>query len=75
MIWDIQNFNVSVQPKFPFNDSNNIDMAELHVQRKKGGFIWLWIILMILLIAGGVYYYMHSQNPETYPLPAKTTAN
>lgn len=50
-------------------------MAELHVQRKKGGFIWLWIILMILLIAGGVYYYMHSQNPETYPLPAKTTAN
>jgi len=50
-------------------------MAELHVQRKKGGFIWLWIILMILIIAGGVYYYMHSQNPETYPLPAKSTAN
>jgi flagellar basal body-associated protein FliL len=49
-------------------------MAELHVQRKKGGNIWLWVFLIILLIAGGVYYYMHYHNPETYPLPTKSPA-
>jgi len=74
MIWDRKTLTVEVQQKLSLNDKN-ICMAELHVQRKKGGFIWLWIILMILIIAGGVYYYMHSQNPETYPLPAKSTAN
>jgi len=73
MIWDIKTLTVAVQQKLSLNDKN-ISMAELHVQRRKGSLIWLWIMLIILLIAGGVYYYMHSQNPETYPLPAKSTA-
>jgi hypothetical protein len=50
-------------------------MAELHVQRKRNSFLWLWLFLIVLLIAGGIYYYMHNKNPQAYPLPTKSTGS
>jgi hypothetical protein len=49
-------------------------MAELHVQRKRHGLLWLWIIVIILLIAGGIYFYLHNKNPRDYPLPGKSSS-
>jgi hypothetical protein len=34
-------------------------MEELQAQRKRGGYTWLWILLIIVCIADGMYYYMH----------------
>jgi len=50
-------------------------MAELHVQKKRNSYVWLWVLLIVLLIAGGVYYYMHTRNPREYPLPSKPTSS
>ncbi len=48
-------------------------MAELHVQRKRGGLGWLWALLILIVIAAAVYLYLHNKNPRGYPLPNKTT--
>jgi flagellar basal body-associated protein FliL len=49
-------------------------MAELHVQKKRSSAVWFWIFLVILLAAGGIYYYLHTRDPREYPLPSKPTS-
>jgi cell division protein FtsI/penicillin-binding protein 2 len=34
-------------------------MAELHVRHKRASFLWLWVILIISLIAAALYYYVN----------------
>ena len=49
-------------------------MTELHVQRKRNHFSWLWAVLIIILAATGIYLYMHYKNPGAYPMPGKSSA-
>ncbi len=39
-------------------------MAELHVQRKRSSFPWFWALLILILIAAGVYFYMHYKTTQ-----------
>ena len=41
-------------------------MANLHVQPKKKNYLWLWIIL-IVLIAAGIYYYLNYYSKGIKP--------
>ncbi len=50
-------------------------MAELHVQRKRGSFLWLWIFLVLIAAGAGVYLYMHYKDPRGYPLPGKAASS
>jgi hypothetical protein len=34
-------------------------MAELHVQRKRNHYLWLWFVLAVIIIAGALYYYIN----------------
>ena len=34
-------------------------MAELHVQRKRNNYGWLWLLLAILIIGGALFYYFN----------------
>ncbi len=34
-------------------------MAELHVQRKRNNYGWLWLMLAILIIGGALFYYFN----------------
>jgi hypothetical protein len=38
-------------------------MAELHVQRKRSRYLWLWLLVAFLLIGASIFIYMHS-NPK-----------
>ncbi|HEU4630533.1 MAG TPA: hypothetical protein VFS08_12360 [Gemmatimonadaceae bacterium] len=33
-------------------------MAEIRVEQKRGSLAWLWILLVLLLVALGVWYFM-----------------
>lgn len=48
-------------------------MAELHVQRKRNHFSWFWALLIIILVAAGIYLYLHYKNPAVYPVSNKST--
>jgi hypothetical protein len=50
-------------------------MAELHVQRKRHNLAWLWVLLAIIVIAAGVYLYLHYKNPKEYPISNKATSS
>lgn len=32
-------------------------MANLHVQPKKKNYLWLWLIILAVIIAGAIYYF------------------
>ena len=43
-------------------------MAEIKVEPKRGGLGWLWAIILLVVIAAGVWYFMRSSRP----VPATT---
>jgi hypothetical protein len=49
-------------------------MAEIKVEPKRGGLGWLWAIIILALIAAGVWYYMTTSRaaPAT-AAPADST--
>jgi hypothetical protein len=49
-------------------------MAELHVQRKRNRYLWLWFILAIIIIAGALYYYINYYQKKNQIGTAKTGA-
>jgi flagellar basal body-associated protein FliL len=50
-------------------------MAELHVQRKRSSLSWFWILLILILIAGGVYFYLHYKNPQGNAVQTKSSGS
>jgi flagellar basal body-associated protein FliL len=34
-------------------------MAELHVQRKRKGSLWVWLLMILLIVGAAVYIYTH----------------
>ncbi|HEY1872548.1 MAG TPA: hypothetical protein VGG71_15905 [Chitinophagaceae bacterium] len=50
-------------------------MAELHVQRKRHNLSWLWALIGVIVIAIGVYLYLHYKNPKQYPVTIKSTSS
>ena len=36
-------------------------MAELHVKRKRSNLTWLWVLIIILIIAA-ILYYLYANN-------------
>ena len=51
-------------------------MAEIHVEPKKNtsGANWLWIVLLILVLAAVIYYFMsRNDTNDTVTPPANTT--
>jgi hypothetical protein len=38
-------------------------MAELHVQRKRSSYLWLWLLVAFALIVASIYIFMHF-NPK-----------
>jgi len=32
-------------------------MAEIHVEQRHRGRVWLWILLALIIVAGALYYY------------------
>ena len=49
-------------------------MAELHVQRKRGNYLWSWLLLVILLIAGAVYFYINYGQKKNQVTTTKPTS-
>lgn len=47
-------------------------MAEIKVEPKRGGLGWLWVIILLALIAAGIWYFMRSSVPAT-TTPADST--
>jgi hypothetical protein len=43
-------------------------MAEIRVEQKRGSMAWLWILLVLLLVALGVWYVLGA--PGLNPTPA-----
>lgn len=43
-------------------------MAEIRVERKRGSLAWLWILLVLLLLAVGAWYLLGA--PGLNPTPA-----
>jgi hypothetical protein len=43
-------------------------MAEIKVEAKRSGLGWLWAIIILALIAAGVWYFMYSSR--AVPAPA-----
>jgi heme/copper-type cytochrome/quinol oxidase subunit 2 len=40
-------------------------MAELHVQRKRNSYLWLWvIIILIVLFIAGLFIYNHYNHQD-----------
>jgi len=52
-------------------------MAELHVQRKRNNFLWLWLIIVALIIAAVAYWYLnyYQQNGVTTTTNSADTLN
>ena len=48
-------------------------MAEIRVQREKRGLGWLWALLVIVLLALAVWWFL-TQRPGVAPAPVDTTA-
>ena len=51
-------------------------MAEIRVQEKRGSMAWLWILLLLVLAALAVWYFMGTQDTTTTvePAPAASPA-
>ena len=51
-------------------------MAEIRVQEKRGGLAWLWVLLLLLLVALAVWYFMGARDADdtVEPAPATTPA-
>jgi len=47
-------------------------MAEIKVEPKRGGMGWLWVIILLALIAAGFWYFMNRSVPAT-TTPADST--
>ena len=47
-------------------------MAEIKVEPKRGGLGWLWVIILLALIAAGIWYFMNNSVPAT-TTPADST--
>jgi hypothetical protein len=47
-------------------------MANLHVQRKRKNYLWVWL-LIILIIAAAVYYYINYYSKGIKPGTATTS--
>jgi hypothetical protein len=50
-------------------------MAELHVQRKRNSYIWLWLLVIIIVAAAGAYYYMHYYRKDNLVVNTKPTGS
>ena len=37
-------------------------MAEIRVEEKRGSLAWLWILILVALVALGVWWWMNHQN-------------
>lgn len=44
-------------------------MAEIKVEPKRGGLGWLWVIIILALIAAAIWYFMNNSRA----VPATTT--
>ena len=40
-------------------------MAEIRVQEKRSSLAWLWILLLALLVAAGVWWWMTSRDGDS----------
>ncbi len=49
-------------------------MAELHVQRKRSNYIWLWLLIIIIVAAAGIYYYKHYYRKDNVVVNTKTSS-
>jgi beta-lactam-binding protein with PASTA domain len=48
-------------------------MAEIKVEPKRGGLGWLWAIIILALIAAGVWYFMNNSSAVPAATPADST--
>jgi hypothetical protein len=48
-------------------------MANLHVQPKRKNYLWVWILIIMLIVAAGVYYYLNYYNKGIKPGPANAS--
>jgi hypothetical protein len=48
-------------------------MAEIRVEPKRSGLGWLWAIIILALIAAGVWYYMTASRAAPAAAPADST--
>lgn len=48
-------------------------MAEIKVEQRRGGLGWLWAIIILALIAAGVWYYMNNTRAVPATTPADST--
>ena len=39
-----------------------ISMAEIHVEPRRRSLAWLWILLVLIIAAGLVYYFLYYRN-------------
>ncbi|HEX3156915.1 MAG TPA: hypothetical protein VHQ45_00230 [Gemmatimonadaceae bacterium] len=37
-------------------------MAEIRVEEKRGSLAWLWVLILVALVALGVWWWMNQQN-------------
>jgi hypothetical protein len=47
-------------------------MAELHVQRKRNRYLWVWFVLAVIIIAGALYYYINYYQKKNQISTTKT---
>jgi hypothetical protein len=50
-------------------------MAELHVQRKRNSYTWLWLLIIIIVAAAGAYYYLHYYHKDNLVVNTKPTSS
>jgi hypothetical protein len=48
-------------------------MAEIKVEPKRGGLGWLWVIILLALIAAGIWYFMNNSSAVPATTPADST--
>jgi hypothetical protein len=48
-------------------------MAEIRVEPKRSGLGWLWAIIILALIAAGVWYFMTTSRAAPATTPADST--
>lgn len=49
-------------------------MAEIKVEPTRGGFGWLWVIILLVVIAAGVWYFMANSRPVPTTAPQADSA-
>jgi len=50
-------------------------MAELHVQHKRGNYLWFWLLLIVLIAAAAAYLYVHYYQKNNQVNSAKPASS